>query len=224
MVAAAWSGAKSADQILLLVDATSVIDSNTEVILKKLTQTNRHVILAINKVDLVKKDSLLALAAGLSLFKNIDDIFMLSAKTGDGVQDLLKYLANNLPRGPWLFPKEQVSDMPEHLLAAEITREKLFLHLRQELPYATTVETESWDDKADGTVRINQVIYVQRNSQKAIVLGKQGQQIKALGAAARKELELILGCTVHLFLFVKVREKWVDDPERYQKWNLDFNA
>ena len=224
MVAAAWSGAKNADRILLLVDATSGIDSNTDAILQKLVPTKRRVVLAINKVDLVRKGSLLALTAELSPFGIFDEIFMISAETGDGVKDLLKFLANHLPEGPWLFPKEQISDMPERLLAAEITREKLYLQLRQELPYVTTVETESWDDKADGAVHINQVIYVQRKTQKAIVLGKSGQQIKAIGVAARKELESILDCSVHLFLFVKIREKWGDDPERYREWDLDFNA
>ena len=224
MVAAAWSGAKNADRILLLVDAASGIDSNTDAILQKLVPTKRRAVLAINKVDLVRKESLLALTAELNPFGIFDEIFMISAETGDGVKDLLKFLANDLPEGPWLFPKEQISDMPERLLAAEITREKLYLQLRQELPYVTTVETESWDDKADGAVHINQVIYVQRKTQKAIVLGKSGQQIKAIGVAARKELESILDCSVHLFLFVKVREKWGDDPERYREWDLDFNA
>ena len=160
----------------------------------------------------------------LNAFDIIDEIFMISAKTGDGVRDLLESLANVLPTGPWLFPNHQVSDMPERLLAAEITREKLYIHLRQELPYVTTVETESWDENPSGTVKINQIIYVQRTTQRTIVIGKNGQQIKAIGAAARKELVSILGCDVQLFLFVKVREKWVDDPERYRDWNLDFNA
>ncbi len=224
MVAAAWSGAADADRVLLLVDAQRGIDANTDIILKKLFQAERRVVLAINKVDLVKKDALLGLTAQLSTRDVFDELFMISAKTGNGVDDLLAFLAAELPKGPWLFPEDQVSDMPERLLAAEITREKLYLQLRQELPYAATVETESWEDKEDGSVRIDQVVYVQRDTQKAIVLGKKGQRIKSLGAAARTELEAILSCRVHLFIFVKVREKWVNDPERYRDWGLDFNA
>ena len=224
MVAAAWSGAADADRVLLLVDAQRGIDANTDIILKKLFQAERRVVLAINKVDLVKKDALLELTAQLSTRDVFDELFMISAKTGNGVDDLLAFLAAELPKGPWLFPEDQVSDMPERLLAAEITREKLYLQLRQELPYAATVETESWEDKEDGSVRIDQVVYVQRDTQKAIVLGKKGQRIKSLGAAARTELEAILNCRVHLFIFVKVREKWVNDPERYRDWGLDFNA
>ena len=224
MVAAAWSGAADADRVLLLVDAQRGIDANTDIILKKLFQAERRVVLAINKIDLVKKDALLELTVQLSTRDVFDELFMISAKTGNGVDDLLAFLAAELPKGPWLFPEDQVSDMPERLLAAEITREKLYLQLRQELPYAATVETESWEDKEDGSVRIDQVVYVQRDTQKAIVLGKKGQRIKSLGAAARTELEAILNCRVHLFIFVKVREKWVNDPERYRDWGLDFNA
>ena len=224
MVAAAWSGAADADRVLLLVDAQRGIDANTDIILKKLFQAERRVVLAINKVDLVKKDTLLDLTAQLSTRDIFDELFMISAKTGNGVDDLLRFLAAELPKGPWLFPEDQVSDMPERLLAAEITREKLYLQLRQELPYAATVETESWEDKEDGSVRIDQVVYVQRDTQKAIVLGKKGKRIKSLGGAARTELEAILSCRVHLFIFVKVREKWVNDPERYRDWGLDFNA
>ena len=224
MVAAAWSGAADADRVLFLVDAQRGIDANTDIILKKLFQAERRVVLAINKVDLVKKDTLLDLTAQLSTRDIFDELFMISAKTGNGVDDLLRFLAAELPKGPWLFPEDQVSDMPERLLAAEITREKLYLQLRQELPYAATVETESWEDKEDGSVRIDQVVYVQRDTQKAIVLGKNGKRIKSLGGAARTELEAILSCRVHLFIFVKVREKWVNDPERYRDWGLDFNA
>ena len=224
MVAAAWSGAADADRVLLLVDAQRGIDANTDIILKNLFQAERRVVLAINKVDLVKKDVLLELTVQLSTRDVFDELFMISAKTGNGVDDLLAFLAAELPKGPWLFPEDPVSDMPERLLAADITREKLYLQLRQELPYAATVETESWEDKEDGSVRIDQVVYVQRDTQKAIVLGKKGQRIKSLGAAARTELEAILSCRVHLFIFVKVREKWVNDPERYRDWGLDFNA
>lgn len=224
MVAAAWSGAADADQVLLMIDASRGIDGNSAAILDKLVKSERRVVLAINKVDLVKKDALLELTAKLTAYDVFDEVFMISAETGDGVDDLMAHLVARVPEGPWLFPEDQVSDMPERMLAAEITREKLYLQLRQELPYSATVETEAWEDKEDGSVRIDQVVYVQRDSQKAIVLGKKGSRVKALGAAAREELEAILGCRVHLFLFVKVREKWVDDPDRYRDWGLDYNA
>jgi GTP-binding protein Era len=224
MVAAAWSGAADADQVLLMIDASRGIDGNSAAILDKLVKSERRVVLAINKVDIVKKDALLELTAKLTEYDIFDELFMISAETGDGVDDLMAHLVARVPEGPWLFPEDQVSDMPERMLAAEITREKLYLQLRQELPYSATVETEAWEDKEDGSVRIDQVVYVQRDSQKAIVLGKKGSRVKALGAAAREELEAILGCRVHLFLFVKVREKWVDDPDRYRDWGLDYNA
>ncbi|MAH83652.1 MAG: GTPase Era [Rhodospirillaceae bacterium TMED8] len=224
MVAAAWGGAHDADLILLIVDATRGIDPNTNAIIDKLIRSNHRVILTINKIDLLRKDALLQLTGKLAEFDIFDDIFMISARTGDGLKDLLDHLSILLPECPWLFPEDQVTDMPQRLLSAEITREKLYLQLRQELPYATTVETENWEDKKDGSVKINQVIFVQRITQKAILLGKNGSQIKKLGEAARKELEIIFGCRVHLFLFVKVRKNWGDDPDRYHDWGLDFNA
>lgn len=224
MVAAAWGGAGDADEVLFVVDASRGICRDTSDILDKLQTSDRPVHLAVNKVDLVKKPELLTLIDALSKRCNFTEIFMVSAETGDGAQELLSYLANTVPSGPWLFPEDQISDMPQRLLAAEITREKIYLQLRQELPYAATVETENWESRADGSVKIDQVIYVERPTQKAIVLGKGGAQIKALGAAARKELEELLDLRVHLFLFVKVREKWGDDPERYRDWGLDYNA
>ena len=224
MVAAAWGGAGDADHVLLLVDAARGIDENTQDIIDKLRGSGRRAVLAINKVDIVKKPDLLALTATLQDPDLFTKTFMISATSGDGVNDLLAYLAGLLPAGPWLFPEDQVSDMPERLLAAEITREKLYLELHQELPYATTVETESWEYKPDGSVRISQVVYVERDTQKAIVLGKGGRQIKRIGVKARQELQEILDTNVHLFVFVKVREKWGDDPERYRDWDLDFNA
>jgi GTP-binding protein Era len=224
MVAAAWGGAGDADHVLLLVDAARGIDDNTRDIIDKLRGSGRRAVLAINKVDIVKKPDLLALTATLQDPDLFTKTFMISATSGDGVNDLLAYLAGLLPAGPWLFPEDQVSDMPERLLAAEITREKLYLELHQELPYATTVETESWEYKPDGSVRISQVVYVERDTQKAIVLGKGGRQIKRIGVKARQELQEILDTNVHLFVFVKVREKWGDDPERYRDWDLDFNA
>lgn len=224
MVAAAWGGAGDADDVLLLVDASRGIDSNTKSILERLQKTERRVTIALNKVDLVVKEELLELAQKLDAIGIADEIFMISAEKGDGVADLLTYLSGRMVVGPWLFPEDQISDMPQRLLAAEITREKLYLNLNQELPYATTVETESWENKDDGSVKINQIIYVERPSQKAIVLGKGGRQIKSIGESARLELEEMLDIRVHLFLFVKVREKWGDDPERYRDWGLDFNA
>ena len=187
-------------------------------------KTSLYSVLAINKVDTVAKPDLLVLTAALQDPDLFMETFMISATSGDGVDDLLAYLSDLLPIGPWLFPEDQVSDMPERLLAAEITREKLYLELHQELPYAATVETESWEHKLDNSVRIGQVVYVERDTQKAIVLGKGGRQIKRISAQAREELQEILGTTVHLFVFVKVREKWGDDPERYRDWDLDFKA
>lgn len=224
MVAAAWSGAADADMVVLLVDCKRGFDSDTQQIIKNLKAQNRQVALALNKVDLVKKPELLALTAVLNEAGNFSDTYMISALNGDGVDDLIKDLAASLPPGPWMFPPDQVSDMPARLLAAEITREQLYLQLRQELPYAATVETENWEERPDGSVAINQVIYVERDSQKGIVLGKGGSRIKSIGATARAELEDILEQKVHVMLFVKVREKWSDDPERYRDWGLDFGA
>lgn len=224
MVAAAWAGAADADIVILLVDAEKGLNEDVSRIVEGLETAGRKAILAINKIDLVKRETLLALSAALNESGVFTDTFMISASNGDGVDDLADVLVERLPEGPWLYPEDQLSDMAERQLAAEITREKLFLQLRQELPYALTVETEEWEDRADGSVRISQVIYVQRDSQKSIVLGKGGRMIKAVGAAAREELEAMLDCRVHLFLFVKVREKWVDDPERYRDWGLDFDV
>jgi len=224
MVAAAWGGAGDADVLLVLVDAARGIDDDTRAILDRLKEQQKRGILVLNKVDLVAKPKLLELAAALDAEGIFDDTFMVSAETGDGTADLLAFLAGKMPEGPWMFPEDQMSDMPLRLLAAEITREKLFLQLHKELPYAATVETENWEEDEDGSARIEQVIYVERDSQKGIVLGKGGRQIKSIGAAAREELEELLERRVHLFLFVKVREKWSDDPARYRDWGLDFNA
>ena len=224
MVASAWGGASDADGIIFLVDAKRGIDSDTRIILNSLKKQNRTVILGINKIDLVKKSILLNLAATLTENGTFSDIFMLSAETGDGVDDLLNNLTELLPNGPWMYPEDQISDMPSRLLAAEITREKIYQQLHQELPYAVTVETEKWEQADNGSAKVNQIIFVQKSGQKAIVLGKGGAKIKKIGELARKELENLLGHRVHLFLFVKVREKWGDDPERYSEWGLDFNA
>ncbi len=224
MVAAAWGGASASDMRLFLVDADKGIDSNTRKIIESLKKQGTRCHLVINKVDKVKKPALLELTTRLLEADIFDETFMISALSGDGVDVLGDYLAKNVEEGPWHFPEDQMSDMTERLLAAEITREKLYLELHQELPYAATVETETWTEKPDGSVRIEQVIFVERDSQKAIVLGKRGAQIKVIGERSRKELEEIFGRRVHLFLFVKVREKWGDDPDRYRDWGLDYGA
>ena len=230
MVAAAWDGAAHADAIVLLVDSAKGVDADTRRIIdgiKRHAAEGRgagEVILVLNKVDRVKKPGLLKLAQALDEEGLFTETFMISATTGNGVADLMAYLAARVPDGPWLFPEDQISDMPQRLLAAEITREKFYLQLRQELPYAATVESESWRENADGSIRIDQVVYVERPTQKGIVLGKGGARIKSLGEAARKELEEIFGCRIHLFLFVKVRQHWGDDRERYRDWGLDFDA
>jgi GTPase len=223
MVAAAWSGAEDADEAVLMVDAARGVDRDTRRILERLAERGRKSILALNKIDLVRRESLLGLADRLSREARLDLVFMISARTGDGVDDLKRHLAAALPEGPWLFPEDQLSDMPERVIAAEVTREQVFLQLRDELPYGSTVETERWEDKNDGSARIEQVIFVQRPSQRAIVLGQGGQRIKAIGARARAELERMLERRVHLFLFVKVRENWVEDRERYTALGLDYD-
>lgn len=224
MVAAAWEGAEEADLVVLLVDAGARLKPETLAIAARLKEYRRPALLALNKIDTVKRPALLELAGTLNGAGSFTETFMISALTGDGVGDLRRRLAAMVPEGPWLFPEDQLSDMPERLLAAEITREKLFLRLQQELPYALTVETESWEEREDGSVRIAQVIYVQRDSQKPIVLGRGGAMIKAIGTASRRELTDILERPVHLSLYVKVREGWIDDPERYRDWGLDYNA
>ncbi|MCW8916759.1 MAG: GTPase Era [Magnetovibrio sp.] len=224
MVAAAWGGAGDADVKLLLVDASRGIDRDTASIIDRMQKEEKRAHLILNKVDKVKKPQLLALITELNAKGVFDETFMISALNGDGVDDLVTFLSEHMSEGPWHFPEDQVSDMTERLLAAEITREKLYLQLRQELPYATTVETETWEERKDGSVKIEQVIFVERDSQKSIILGKRGQQIKQIGSESRKELEGILDTKVHLFLFVKVREKWADDPEHYRDWGLDFDA
>ena len=223
MVAAAWSGAEDADLRVLLVDAERGIDGNTRGIIEGMKKAGMKAILVLNKIDLVARESLLAMVDKLDQEGIFTEVFMLSALQGDGVADLLAAVAGQISEGPWHYPEDQLGDIPERLLAAEITREKLFLQLHQELPYAATVETESWKEVKGGTLRIEQVIYVRRGTQKAIVLGKGGQQIKQIGAEARAEMMEIFGVTVHLFLFVKVRDKWQDDPERYREMGLDFH-
>lgn len=223
MVAAAWAGAADADMAVLLVDAARGIDDDTRRIVEHLSG-GRPIILALNKVDLVRRDILLGLAAQLSETGRFDPVFMISGLTGDGVDDLRRHLAETVPEGPFLFPPDQLSDAQERFLAAEVTREQVFLQLHDELPYSATVETESWRERPDGSVRVEQVIYVRRPGQRAIVLGEGGKRIKAIGARARAELGTMLDRKVHLFLFVKVRENWPDDPERYRAMGVDFNV
>ena len=224
MVAAAWSGAEDADQTALLIDAARGVDRDTRRILDRLAARDRASILVLNKIDLVRRESLLGLADQLARVGRFDPVFMISGLKGDGVEDLKRHLAVSVPHGPWLFPEDQLSDAPERLIAAEVTREQIFLQLREELPYGSTVESERWEDRNDGSVRIEQVIFVQRPSQRAIVLGEGGQRIKAIGARARTELEHMLEGRVHLFLFVKVRENWIEDRERYTALGLDYDV
>jgi GTP-binding protein Era len=224
MIAAAWAGAADADQVVLLVDATRPDAPDTRRIIEQLAASRRRVILALNKIDLVRREKLLGVVDDLSRKAAFDQVFMISGLTGDGVTDLKQHLAEAMPPGPWLFPEDQLSDAPERWLAAEITREQVFLQLHDELPYAASVETESWEDRKDGSARIDQVIYVQRPGQRAIVLGDKGQRIKNIGARARAELERLLDRRVHLFLFVKVRDNWLEDPERYTALGLDYNV
>jgi GTP-binding protein Era len=224
MVRAAWSGAADADLVALVVDARKGVDEDVERIVLQLKEVGRRAMLLLNKIDLVRRDQLLGLTAQLHEFGIFDETFMISAEKGDGTQDFLLHCAAKLPEGPWHFPEDQLSDMPSRILAAEITREQLFNRLHQELPYAALVETDRWEEREDGSVRIDQTIFVRRDGQKAIVLGKGGAQIKAIGASARQELEKLLERTIHLFLFVKVREDWPDDRQRYNDLGLEYDA
>jgi GTP-binding protein Era len=222
MVTTAWSGAHDADAVAVLIDARKGLDEEAEAILMGLAEVRKPKLLLLNKIDLVEREKLLALAKAANERVAFAATFMISALTGDGVNDAKRWLAEKMPPGPWLYPPEQMSDAPLRQLAAEITREKLFHRLHQELPYQSTVETESWKELRDGSIRIEQTIYVERESQRKIVLGKGGTAIKKIGAEARKEIAEIAEKPVHLFLFVKVRENWSDDPERYREMGLEF--
>ncbi|MCO5159785.1 MAG: GTPase Era [Mesorhizobium sp.] len=222
MVTTAWGGAKDADIVLVLIDAERGLKGDAGSVIDRVADVRQRKVLVLNKVDRVKRETLLALTAECNGRADFERTFMVSALTGSGCGDLLDWLAQALPAGPWYYPEDQISDLPMRQLAAEITREKLYLRLHQELPYSSTVETEKWEEKPDGSVRIEQVIFVERDSQKKIVLGEKGQTIKAIGQAARKEIGEILEQKVHLFLFVKVRENWGDDPERYREMGLEF--
>ena len=222
MVTTAWGGAKDADIILVLLDAQGGLNENAEALLESMKNVRQKKVLVLNKVDRVDPPVLLDLAKKANELVTFDQTFMISALNGSGCKDLAKFLAETVPNGPWYYPEDQISDMPMRQLAAEITREKLYLRLHEELPYSSTVETERWEERKDGSVRIEQVIYVERESQKKIVLGHKGETIKAIGQAARKEISEILEQNAHLFLFVKVRENWGNDPERYREMGLDF--
>ncbi|MBE1203132.1 GTPase Era [Aminobacter carboxidus] len=222
MVTTAWGGAKDADLILVLIDAERGIKGDAAAILERLKDVRQPKVLILNKVDRVDPEKLLKLTATANESVNFERTFMVSALTGSGCKDLLDFLAKRLPEGPWYYPEDQISDLPMRQLAAEITREKLYLRLHQELPYSSHIETEKWEELPDGSVRIQQVIFVERDSQKKIVLGHKGETIRAIGQASRMEIGGILEQKVHLFLFVKVRENWGDDPERYREMGLDF--
>jgi GTPase len=222
MIGSAWGSTQDADVVALLIDSHKGVQEDEEAILRGLADVRAPKVLVLNKVDLVEKRKLLALTQTLNERAPFAATFMVSARSGDGVADLKTFFAAHVPPGPWLYPEDQISDAPLRQLAAEITREKLFLRLHQELPYQSTVETEVWKELKDGAVRIEQTIYVERESQRKIVLGKSGQAIKAIGAAARIDIAAAIEHPVHLFLFVKVREGWGDDPERYREMGLEF--
>jgi GTPase len=222
MVGTAWGSTQDADLVALLIDAKKGLTEDEEAILRPLADIRAPKILVLNKVDLIGKPALLALTQALNERATFAATFMISALSGDGVGDLKAWFAAHVPPGPWLYPEDQISDAPMRQLAAEITREKLYLRLHQELPYQSTVETEVWKELRDGSVRVEQTIYVERESQRKIVLGKGGQAIKAIGAAARAEIAKAAEQPVHLFLHVKVREGWGDDPERYREMGLEF--
>ena len=222
MVGTAWSSAQDADIVALLIDSRKGVGEDDEAIVNSLADVRPDKVLVLNKVDIADKPALLTLTQTLNERMPFAATFMVSARSGDGIAELKQWFAAHVPAGPWLYPEDQISDAPVRQLAAEITREKLYLRLHQELPYQSTVETEVWKELKDGAVRIEQTIYVERDSQRKIVLGKGGQSIKAIGAAARKDIAAAIEQPVHLFLFVKVREGWGDDPERYRQMGLDF--
>jgi GTP-binding protein Era len=222
MVTTAWTGAHEADLVGILIDARNGIEDEAEDILRRLGDVKTRCVLVLNKIDVVSKEKLLTLAKDANAAAKFEATFMVSALTGDGVGDLKRWLSRYVPDGPWLYPADQISETPMRQLAAEITREKLFERLHQELPYHSTVETDVWKELRRGDIRIEQTIYVERESQRKIALGKGGQTIKAIGEAARKDIADVAGAKVHLFLFVKVRENWGDDPERYRAMGLEF--
>jgi GTP-binding protein Era len=222
MVTSAWGGAGDADVIALLIDVKRGLVEEVRSILERLAEVKRRNVLILNKVDLIDKAELFKFATDVHEMCPFDETFMISALQGSGVKDLLAGFARLVPKGPWLYPEDQVSDAPLRMLAAEITREKIFERLHDELPYQITVETEAWTEQKDGSARIEQTIYVTRESHKKIVIGDEGRMLKSIGTAARKDIMEAADAKVHLFLFVKVRENWVNDPERYREMGLDF--
>jgi GTP-binding protein Era len=222
MVAAAWTGAQDADLVLLVIDAAAGVKADVEQIITSLGERQQPLILALNKVDLIKKHALLALSAELTARLNPDHVFMISATSGDGVPDLKQMLADAMPEGPWLYPEDEVSDATDRMIAAELTREQVVNRLHQELPYATAIETETWEDRPDGSTMIRQQILVGRDSQKAIVIGKGGRRLKEIGAAAREEIAQHLGRPVHLYLHVKVNPRWDEDRSLYREIGLEW--
>ena len=228
MVTSAWAGAEEADAVLLIVDATDLADKSpaardTMAILEGLKERKgKKTALVLNKIDGMKRTDLLPLVEKFHAESVFEDVFLISALKGEAVADVAAWVASRMPEGPWLYPEDQAADIPSRLLAAEVTREKIYLRLHDELPYASAVETEKWEERKDGSVRIDQVIFVQRDGQKGIVLGKGGQTVKTIGELARKEMEDLFGRRVHLFLFVKVREDWADNREHYREIGLDF--
>jgi GTP-binding protein Era len=222
MVRSAWQGATDADLVALLLDAQRGIDDEARETLGKLAEVRQPKSLILNKIDMVPRELLLGLTAQANELGRFERTFMISAKNGDGVSDVRDYFANELPKGPWLYPEDEISDIPMRLMAAEITREKLYLRLHEELPYQSTVETDSWKEMRDGSIRIEQTIFVERDGQKKIVLGEGGKMIKSISMDARKEISAEVEKRVHLFLHVKVREGWGDDPERYRGIGLEF--
>ncbi|MBQ9738445.1 MAG: GTPase Era [Alphaproteobacteria bacterium] len=223
MVASAWTEAEDCDLRMLLVDAVKGIDKNTQSIIANLKNNKQRCILVINKIDLITKDKLLPLIASLNKADIFTETFLISAETGENVEELKKHLISKAPKGMWMYPDDQLTDLPNRLFAAEITREKLFMALQQELPYSVAVQTTAFKEQKNG-IRIEQTIYVEREGQKSIVLGKNGQMIKKVGERARYELSKLFETPVHLFLFVKVKENWVEDQSQYSDWGLDFNA
>jgi GTP-binding protein Era len=222
MVAAAWTGAQDADLIVLVIDAAARVNDDVERIIASLGQRQHPLLLVLNKIDLIKKPALLALSSELTARLNPDKVFMISATQGDGVADLKQALADAMPEGPWLYPEDEVSGATDRMIAAELTREQIVNQLYEELPYATAVETETWEDRPDGSTEIRQQILVERDSQKAIVIGKGGQRLKAIGAAARAEIAEHLGRPVHLFLHVKVNPRWDEDRGLYREIGLEW--
>lgn len=224
MIQAAWQGAADADVVALIVDAKRGATEDVLGIIEKLADIKAPKLLVLNKIDLLERSLLLDLTAKLNASGIFQETLMVSALKGDGVRDLVNHFVRHMPDSPWLFPEDQLTDMPNRLLAAEITREKAFLRLHQELPYSLTVETDTWEERKDGSVKIDQTIFVTRDGHKGIVIGKSGATLKAIGAESRAELEEILGHRVHLFLFVKVRERWLEDPERFRNIGIEFNS